>query len=42
VGIHCHDDTGCAVANSLMAIEGGASHVQGRLSDLVSAAATRI
>ncbi|HNJ78546.1 MAG TPA: citramalate synthase [Marmoricola sp.] len=29
VGIHAHNDTGCAVANSLAAIEGGASHVQG-------------
>ncbi|MDR1748911.1 MAG: citramalate synthase, partial [Spirochaetaceae bacterium] len=29
VGIHTHDDTGLAVANSLMAVEGGATHVQG-------------
>jgi 2-isopropylmalate synthase len=29
VGIHCHDDSGCAVANSLIAIEAGATHVQG-------------
>ncbi|HRV68708.1 MAG TPA: citramalate synthase [Marmoricola sp.] len=29
VGIHAHNDTGCAVANSIAAIEGGASHVQG-------------
>ncbi len=29
VGIHTHDDTGLAAANSLMAVEGGASHVQG-------------
>ncbi len=29
VGIHCHDDSGCAVANSLAAIEAGATHVQG-------------
>jgi 2-isopropylmalate synthase len=29
VGIHCHDDSGCAVANSLVAIEAGATHVQG-------------
>jgi 2-isopropylmalate synthase len=29
VGIHCHDDSGCAVANSLAAIDAGASHVQG-------------
>jgi 2-isopropylmalate synthase len=29
VGIHCHNDTSCAVANSLVAIEAGATHVQG-------------
>lgn len=29
VGIHCHNDTGCAVANSLAAVEAGATHVQG-------------
>ncbi|MBQ9108715.1 MAG: citramalate synthase, partial [Oscillospiraceae bacterium] len=29
VGIHCHNDTGCAIANSMMAVEAGASHVQG-------------
>ena len=29
VGIHAHDDTSCAVANSLAAIEVGATHVQG-------------
>ncbi|GAA1266688.1 citramalate synthase [Sphaerisporangium rubeum] len=29
VGIHCHDDTGCAVANSLAAVRAGATHVQG-------------
>ncbi|MBO0819458.1 MAG: citramalate synthase, partial [Nocardiopsaceae bacterium] len=29
LGIHCHDDTGCAVANSLIAVEAGATHVQG-------------
>ncbi|MGA4867110.1 citramalate synthase [Streptomyces lavendulocolor] len=29
VGIHCHDDTGCAVANSLAAVDAGAVHVQG-------------
>jgi len=32
VGIHCHDDAGCAVANSLAAIEAGASHVQGTIN----------
>ena len=29
LGIHCHNDSGCAVANSMMAVEGGACHVQG-------------
>ncbi|MGY0022905.1 citramalate synthase [Streptomyces sp. cg35] len=29
LGIHCHDDTGCAVANTLAAVDAGATHVQG-------------
>jgi 2-isopropylmalate synthase len=29
VGIHCHDDSGCAVANTLAAVTAGATHVQG-------------
>lgn len=29
VGIHAHNDTGCAVANSLAAVAAGATHVQG-------------
>lgn len=29
VGIHAHNDTGCAVANSLAAVDAGATHVQG-------------
>lgn len=29
LGIHCHNDTGCAVANTLAAVEAGAMHVQG-------------
>lgn len=28
-GIHCHNDSGCAVANTIAAVEGGARHVQG-------------
>ena len=28
LGIHCHDDSGCAVANTLLAVDAGASHVQ--------------
>lgn len=34
VGIHAHNDTGQAVANSLAAIEGGARHVQGTLNGI--------
>jgi 2-isopropylmalate synthase len=34
LGIHCHDDTGNAVANSLAAIEAGARQVQGTLNGL--------
>ncbi|WP_433182526.1 citramalate synthase [Actinoallomurus sp. CA-150999] len=29
LGIHCHDDSGCAVANTLAAVKAGATHVQG-------------
>ena len=32
VGIHCHNDAGCAVANSLAAVNAGATHVQGTLN----------
>ncbi|MGI8888393.1 MAG: citramalate synthase, partial [Nocardioidaceae bacterium] len=32
VGIHCHNDSGCAVANTLSAVDAGASHVQGTLN----------
>jgi 2-isopropylmalate synthase len=32
VGIHCHDDAGCGVANSLAAIQQGATHVQGTMN----------
>lgn len=28
LGIHCQDDTGCAIANSIAAVEAGATHVQ--------------
>ena len=34
VGIHCHDDTGCAVANSVAAVRAGARHVQGTINGL--------
>jgi 2-isopropylmalate synthase len=32
LGIHCHDDAGCAVANSLSAVEAGATQVQGTMN----------
>ena len=32
LGIHCHNDTGCAVANTLGAVRGGATHVQGTIN----------
>jgi 2-isopropylmalate synthase len=28
LGIHCQDDTGCAVANTIAAVQAGATHVQ--------------
>ncbi|OOY23404.1 citramalate synthase [Thioclava sediminum] len=34
LGIHCHDDTGNAVAGSLAAIEAGARQIQGTLNGL--------
>jgi 2-isopropylmalate synthase len=34
LGIHCHDDTGNAVANSLAAVRGGCTMVQGTLNGL--------
>ncbi|HEY8339488.1 MAG TPA: citramalate synthase [Egibacteraceae bacterium] len=32
VGVHVHNDTDCAVANSLVAVEAGATHVQGTVN----------
>ena len=32
LGIHCHNDTGCAVANTLAAVEAGVVHVQGTMN----------
>jgi 2-isopropylmalate synthase len=32
IGIHCHNDTGCAVANTLAAVDAGATHVQGTVN----------
>ena len=34
LGIHCHDDTGNAVANSLAAVDAGARQIQGTLNGL--------
>jgi 2-isopropylmalate synthase len=34
VGIHAHNDSDCAVANSIVAVESGASHVQGTINGL--------
>lgn len=34
VGIHCHNDSDCAVANSLAAVRAGARHVQGTINGL--------
>ena len=32
IGIHTHNDAGCAVANALVAVTAGASHVQGTVN----------
>jgi 2-isopropylmalate synthase len=32
LGIHAHNDSGCAVANSMAAVASGASHVQGTIN----------
>ncbi len=32
LGIHCHDDAGCGVANTLAAVEAGATQVQGTMN----------
>ncbi|MDD4881133.1 MAG: citramalate synthase [Gallionellaceae bacterium] len=32
LGVHCHNDTGCAVANSLSAVRSGATMVQGTIN----------
>jgi 2-isopropylmalate synthase len=34
LGIHTHDDTGCAVANTLMAVQSGATQVQGTINGI--------
>ena len=32
LGVHCHNDTGCAVANTIAAVEAGVMHVQGTIN----------
>jgi 2-isopropylmalate synthase len=32
LGVHCHNDTGCAVANTLAAVDAGVMHVQGTIN----------
>ena len=32
IGTHCHDDAGCGVANTLAAVQAGATHVQGTIN----------
>ncbi len=34
LGIHAHDDTGCAVANTIAAVRGGATQVQGTVNGI--------
>ena len=34
IGIHCHNDIGVAIANSLMAVRAGATHVQGTMNGI--------
>lgn len=34
VGIHCHNDIGCAVASSMLAVQAGATHVQGTFTGI--------
>ena len=34
IGFHGHNDSGCAVANSLVAVRAGATHIQGTLNGL--------
>ncbi len=34
IGIHCHNDIGCAVANSMLAVKAGATHIQGTFTGI--------
>ncbi len=32
LGVHCHNDTGCAVANTMAAVDAGVMHIQGTVN----------
>ena len=34
LGIHCHNDTGCAAANTIAAVKAGAVHIQGTFTGI--------
>lgn len=34
LGIHCHNDSGCAAANTVAAVKAGASHIQGTFTGI--------
>ena len=34
LGIHAHNDSGCAAANSIVAVQAGARHVQGTINGI--------
>ena len=34
IGVHMHNDSGCAVANTIMGVEAGATHIQGTINGL--------
>ncbi len=34
VGVHTHNDSGCAVANTLMGVQAGARHIQGTINGI--------
>lgn len=34
IGLHMHNDTGCAVANTIMGVKAGARHVQGTINGI--------
>jgi Isopropylmalate/homocitrate/citramalate synthases len=34
IGAHMHNDIGCAVANTILAVEAGATHIQGTINGI--------